>query len=127
MKKLITTFTAERRDYGIEVKIAGCKELAPPKNMPDDVIGTIQLKDQLVPILSNSQVNTAGELPDESCIVLFENTISDTTIFTGRLYDNADEVYDLITQFMDCPKDEEQQFLDGSRSDLAANDPTQVG
>lgn len=104
-ERRITAFTAEQKEYGFRITIAGCVKLRPAVNMPHYVIGTIELADQLVPVIDIKA--KAGQQPivinEQSCIVLFENKIGQTRIITGRLFENACEVFDLIVDYMDIP------------------------
>ena len=101
--KHITAFSATKQDYGLHIEVAGCVCLRPAHNGSKEVIGIVELDDQVVPVLDarNERANTVSDL---SCIVLFENTVGRTTIVTGRLYDNACQVFDLIVECMDDPQ-----------------------
>jgi hypothetical protein len=99
----ITAFTAIKQDYGFQIKVAGCVSLRAAHNGSKDVIGIVELDDQVVPIL-DSRKEACGEISDLSCIVLFENVVGQTTIVTGRLYDSACQVFDLIVECMDEPE-----------------------
>ncbi len=101
--KRITAFTAVRQDYGFQIKVAGCVCLQAAQNGSKDVIGIVKLDDQVVPIL-DSRKETCGDISDLSCIVLFENMVGQTTIVTGRLYESACQVFDLIVECMDEPE-----------------------
>ena len=107
--KRITSFTAIRQDYGFQIKVAGCVCLEPAKNGSKNVIGIVKLDDQVVPIL-DSRKGAGGSISDQTCIVLFENVVSQTTIVTGRLYENACQVFDLIVECMDEPETHEQLY-----------------
>ena len=108
----ITAFTAIKQEYGYMIRVAGCLPLRPSVNMPPSIIGMIQLSDQLVPIIDMKAKSGKGQTPltDQCCIVLFEHKIGLTTIVTGRLYASACEVFELITDYMDEPKHEEELF-----------------
>ena len=101
--KRITAFTAVRQDYGFQIKVAGCVCLQAAQNGSKDVIGIVKLDDQVVPIL-DSRKEACDDISDLSCIVLFENVVGQTTIVTGRLYESACQVFDLIVECMDEPE-----------------------
>jgi hypothetical protein len=107
--KYITAFSALKQAYGLQIKIAGCVTLRPAKSRSENVIGIVELDDQIVPILDARQT-PAAPVTDVNCIVLFENKIGDTLIVTGRLYDCACQVFDLIVECMDNPAAHEQLY-----------------
>lgn len=98
----ITAFSAIKQDYGLQIKVAGCVTLRPAQSRSENVIGIVELDDQIVPIL-DSRKDFGTDLTDLCCIVLFENQIGQTTIVTGRLYESACQVFDLIVECMDNP------------------------
>ena len=100
--KRITAFSAMKQDYGLQIKVSGCVELRPAQCRSENVIGIVELDDQIVPIL-DAREETTEEINDLCCIVLFENMIGQTTIVTGRLYESACQVFDLIVECMDNP------------------------
>ena len=108
----LTAFTAAKRAYGFHVQVAGCMPLRPAVNLPPHVIGTVELADQLVPIIDMKAKSGEGFTPitEECCIVLFEHKIGLTTIVTGRLYASACEVFELIVDYMD-EKEHEEELL----------------
>ncbi len=106
--KRITAFTAIRQDYGFQIKVAGCVCLQSAQNGSKNVIGIVKLDDQVVPIIDSRK--GGGSISDQSCIVLFENVVGQTTIVTGRLYENACQVFDLIVECMDEPETHEQLY-----------------
>ena len=99
-KEHITAFSAEKKEYGLKIEVIGCVELQPTRNTSQDVIGIIELDDQVVPILDSRKEKTS-DLTDLSCIVILENLVGDATIMTGRLYENSCRVFDLINEHMD--------------------------
>lgn len=108
----LTAFTAEKKEYGLQIRVAGCVKLMPSVNMPEYVVGTIELSDQLVPVI-DFKAKTGrepSELTAQSCIVLFEHHIGNTTIVTGRLFDSACEVFDLIADYMELPDRHEKLY-----------------
>lgn len=107
--KHITAFSAVKQEYGLQIKVSGCVSLRPANSRLENVIGIVELDDQIVPIL-DSRNNTSDTVTDTNCIVLFENTIGKTTIVTGRLYENACHVFDLIVECMDNPDSHEQLY-----------------
>ena len=111
-ERRITAFTAQQKEYGFRITIAGCVKLRPAVNLPDYVIGTIELADQLVPVIDTKAKSglEPTEISDQSCIVLFEHKIGQTMIITGRLFNNACEVFDLIVDYMDLPDRQEKLY-----------------
>ena len=107
--KRVTAFSAIRQDYGLQIKVAGCVCLQAAHNGSENVIGIVELDDQIVPIL-DARENPSSEISDLACIVLFENTVGQTIIITGRLYENACQVFDLIVECMDEPETHEHLY-----------------
>ena len=105
----ITAFAAAKQDYGLEVKVAGCVQLRPARNNAREVIGIVELDDQVVPIL-DARKQPTGEISNLCCIVLFENLVGQTTIVTGRLYDSACQVFDMIVECMDEPETHDRLY-----------------
>ena len=101
-EKHITAFSAIKQEYGLQIKVSGCVSLRPAHSRSESVIGIVELDDQIVPIL-DSRSNSTDDVTDANCIVLFENMIGETTIVTGRLYESACQVFDLIVECMDNP------------------------
>lgn len=108
--KHVTAFSAVKQEYGLKIEVIGCVELCPTRSTSENVIGIIELEDQIVPILDLRNKKTA-DIADLCCIVLLENLIGDTTIMTGCLYENSCQVFDLIIDYMDSPvpKDSTQE------------------
>lgn len=104
--KRVTAFTAVKQDYGFQIKVAGCVCLQAAQNGSKNVVGIVKLDDQVVPVL-DSRKEVGHDISDLSCIVLFENVVGQTTIVTGRLYENACRVFDLIVECMDEPETHE--------------------
>ena len=102
-ERRVTAFTAIKQDYGFQIKVAGCVCLQSAQNGSKNVVGIVKLEDQVVPIL-DSRKDSSGFISDQACIVLFENIVGQTTIITGRLYENACQVFDLIVECMDEPE-----------------------
>ncbi len=113
-EKLITAFSAVKQDYGLQIKVSGCVTLRPAQSRSENVIGIVELDDQIVPILDSRQ-NRSGGVSDLSCIVLFEHTVGQTTIVTGRLYESACQVFDLIVECMDNPDAHEDFYTKPKR------------
>lgn len=107
--KHITAFTAIKQDYGLQIKVAGCVCLQEAHNGSKNVIGVVELDDQVVPVL-DARKNSSPEISDLSCIVLFENVVGQTTIITGRLYESACQVFDLIVECMDEPETHDRLY-----------------
>ena len=107
--KHITAFTAIKQNYGLQIKVAGCVCLQAAHNGSKNVIGIVKLDDQVVPIL-DSRKEACDTISDMNCIVLFENLVGQTMIITGRLYENACQVFDLIVECMDDPETHEHLY-----------------
>ncbi|MHC5082659.1 MAG: hypothetical protein ACYTET_01790 [Planctomycetota bacterium] len=105
----ITAFSAVKQEYGLQIKVAGCVTLKPARSKSENVIGIVELDDQVVPILDGRK-DLSLPITDLSCIVLFENQIGRTTIITGRLYESACQVFDLIVECMDNPQAHEHLY-----------------
>src|SRR5210317_1513488 len=88
----ITAFSATKQEYGLHIEVAGCVHLIPARNHAKNVIGIVELDDQVVPIL-DARKEGIEKISDLCCIVLFENIVGQTTIVTGRLYDSAYQVF----------------------------------
>lgn len=110
----ITAFSATKQDYGLQIKVSGCVELRPAQSHSENVIGIVELDDQIVPIL-DAREELTGDITALCCIVLFENTIGQTTIVTGRLYESACQVFDLIVECMDNPQSHEHLYAKSER------------
>lgn len=108
-EKHITAFSAVKQEYGLQIKVSGCVSVRPAQSRSENVIGIVELEDQVVPIL-DARSNTSENIADSNCIVLFENTIGNTMIVTGRLYESACQVFDLIVECMDNPDTHEQLY-----------------
>ena len=108
--KFITAFSAVKLQYGLQIKVAGCVTLKPAQSRSENVIGVVELNDQIVPIL-DSRSNADEDITDLCCIVLFEHMIGQTTIVTGRLYESACQVFDLIVECMDNPESEDHLYM----------------
>jgi hypothetical protein len=106
--KPITAFSAIKQDYGLQIKVSGCVTLRAAQSRSENVIGIVELDDQIVPILDAREC-TDEDINDLCCIVLFENMIGQTKIVTGRLYESACQVFDLIVECMDNP-DRSERF-----------------
>lgn len=115
--KRITAFSAVKQEYGLQIKVSGCVCLRPARSRSEKVIGIVELDDQIVPIL-DSRSNPADDVNDANCIVLFENTIGKTTIVTGRLYESACQVFDLIVECMDNPDSNDHLYAPHPAGDL---------
>ena len=93
-EKHIPTFSAVKQKSGYLIKIVGYVQMHPTQNPSKDVIGIIELDDQVVPILDFRQ-EKKSDITDLCCIVILENSIGRTTIMTGRLYESSCQVYEL--------------------------------
>lgn len=113
-QKPITAFSAVKQRYGLQITVSGCVTLRPAQSKSENVIGIVELDDQIVPILDARQ-HPFEAVTDQCCIVLFENTIGNTKIVTGRLYESACRVFDLIVEYMDNPGAHEKFYSRNQR------------
>ena len=60
-ERRITAFTAIKQDYGFQIKVAGCVSLQAAQNGSENVIGIVELDDQVVPIL-DSRKETCSDI-----------------------------------------------------------------
>ena len=125
-ERRITAFTAEQKEYGFRITIAGCVKLRPAVNLPEYVIGTIDLADQLVPVIDTKAKSGLEPITinEQSCIVLFEHKIGQTKIITGRLFESACEVFDLIVDVMDIP-DRHEKLYSCPEDTIVLHEPAQ--
>jgi hypothetical protein len=121
-EKHITAFSAVKQEYGLKIEVVGCVKLCPTRNTSKNVIGIVELNDQTVPILDLRKEKTA-DIADLCCIVILESLIGDTTIMTGRLYENSCRIFDLIIECMDSPisHDCTQEYSVGSENDTVSS------
>ena len=117
-EKHITAFSAVKREYGLKIEVIGCVKLLPTRSTSENVIGIVELDDQVVPILDSRKDKTA-DITNLCSIVIFENLIGDTTIMTGRLYESSCRVFELVVECMDSPisKNSTQEDSVGSEND----------
>ena len=118
----ITAFSAIKQEYGFQINVAGCVKLRPTRSTSENVIGIVELDDQVVPILDLRQEKTA-DITDLCCIVILENLIGETTIRTGRLYESSCQVFELVVECMDSPisQDSTQEGSVGSENDTISS------
>jgi len=116
----LTAFSAVKQTYGLQIKVAGCFALRPTRNPSEGVIGMVELDDQVVPILDARQ-NNAADITDSCSIVLFENQVGPINIVTGRLYESACQVFDLIVEHMDHPGKDVQLYAASSQASVPAS------
>ena len=118
----ITAFSAVKQEYGLKIQVFGCVKLLPTRTTSKNVIGIIELDDQVVPILDSRKEKTA-DITDLCCILLLENTIGDTAIVTGRLYESSSEVFGLVVECMDDPlsqKSTQEDCVDSENGKLSS-------
>ena len=96
----IAAFSAVKQGSGLKIEVIGCVELCPTRSTSENVIGIVELDDQVVPIL-DSRKDITADITNSCCIVILENLIGDTTIMTGRLYESSSQVFDLVVECMD--------------------------
>ena len=117
-EKHITAFSAVKQEYGLKIEVIGCVKLLPTQSTSENVIGIVELDDQVVPIL-DSRKETTADITDLCCIVILENLVGETTIMTGRLYESSCQVFELVVECMDStiPSHSTQEDTVGSEKD----------
>ena len=115
-KKHITAFSAVRQEYGLKIEVVGCVKLCPTRSTSKNVIGIVELDHQVVPILDSRQDKTS-DITDLCCIVILENSIGDTAIMTGHLYESSIQVFELVVECMDSPASEYSTLKDSVGSE----------
>ena len=118
----ITAFSAVKQEYGLKIEVMGCVKLLPTQSTSENVIGIVELDDQVVPILDSRKERTV-DVTNLCCIVIFENPVGDTTIMTGRLYESSCQVFELVVECMDSPisQDSTQEGSVGSENDTMSS------
>ena len=121
-EKHITAFSAVKHEYGLKIEVIGCVKLYPTRSTSENIIGIVELNDQVVPILDSRKEKTA-DITNLCCIVILENLIGDTTIMTGRLYESSCQVFELVVECMDSPisQDGTQEGSVGSENDTVSS------
>ena len=120
-EKYITAFSAVKQGYGLKIEVIGCVKLRPTRGTSENIIGIVELDDQVVPIL-DSRKETTADITDLCCIVILENLVGETTILTGRLYESSSQVFDLVVECMDStiPSHSTQEDTIGSEKDTVS-------
>jgi hypothetical protein len=118
----ITAFSAVKQEYGLKIEVIGCVKLRPTRGTSENIIGIVELDDQVVPILDSRKEATA-DITDLCCILILENLVGDTAIMTGRLYESSSQVFDLVVECMDSPisQDSTQEGSVGSENDTMSS------
>lgn len=98
----ITAFSAVKQEYGLKIEVMGCVKLLPTQSTSENVIGIVELDNQVIPILDSRKEKTA-DITNLCCIVILENSVGDTIIMTGRLYESSCQVFELVVEFLDSP------------------------
>ena len=121
-EKHITAFSAVKQEYGLKIEVIGCVKLRPTRSTSENVIGIVELDDQVVPIL-DSRKETTADITNLCCILIIENLVGDTTIMTGRLYESSCQVFELVVECMDSPisQDGTQEFSVDSENDTVSS------
>jgi hypothetical protein len=117
----ITAFSAVKQEYGLKIEVMGCVKLLPSQSTSENIIGIVELDDQVVPILDSRKEKTA-DITNLCCIVILENLVGETTIMTGRLYESSCQVFDLVVECMDSPipSSSTQEDASGSEKDMVS-------
>ena len=95
------TFLLADEEYGVDImkvqEIRGWDGATAIPNTPDYVLGVINLRGQVIPVLdlrSKFQMETA-ETTEETCIIVVEITQGDSSVSTGIVVDKVQEVLDI--------------------------------
>ncbi len=99
-KTCISTFTIIDNDDGIQIKISNNTEICVYDNLPNYIIGTIKIDNQVIPVVdlkakSGSPLQKIGK---NSCIILLQYTDGKNTITTGALYEDVSAVLEIISR-----------------------------
>ncbi len=104
------TFSLGPEEYGLEIlkvrEIIGYIDVTAVPQTPDYVLGVINLRGQVIPVLdlrSKFDMDTA-ETTEETCIIVVEITQGDRNVSTGIVVDKVQEVLDVTEeQIEDTP------------------------
>ncbi len=103
------TFELRQENYGMSID--SVKEIIPYANvtsvplMPDFVIGVLNLRGDVVPIIDLSLRfgKAATEIKPRSCIVILEISFNQETVMLGFVVDAVTEVVDIDEQQIELP------------------------
>ncbi len=103
------TFALANEEYGLEIlkvrEIIGYIEVTSVPQTPDYVLGVINLRGQVIPVV-NLRSKFGMEIIDtteESCIIVVEIEQNGQSISTGILVDRVQEVLDIASETIEPP------------------------
>jgi len=105
----VLTFLLGRECFGIDVlkvrEILDCTDVTRVPQTPDDMLGVINLRGQVVPVFDlRKRFGFAGtETTQDSCIVVLEVAVDDEHVVVGILGDKVEEVADLDIDQIEPP------------------------
>jgi len=94
----ITAFTVIDNNDGIQIKIGNCVKLHISPGLPDNIIGTIKIEGQIVPVTypkGKKEIDTQ-DIDDNFCVILQQRKEGKHTITTGALYEDVSAVLEII-------------------------------
>ena len=96
----ITSFLVIDSENGIQIKTYKRTELYLSDWLPDYIVGSVKINDQVVPVidLDAKKGLTPQKLDDNSCIILQQHTDGKHTITTGALYEDISAVLEIISR-----------------------------
>jgi chemotaxis signal transduction protein len=96
----LSTFLIIDKEDGIRIKISNNTELHLYARLPDYIVGTVKIDDQIVPVidLDAKKGSTPLNVDDNSCVILQQHTDGKHTITTGALYEDVSAVLEIISR-----------------------------
>ncbi len=100
---LLTTFTFERNREGASIKVAGCREMLPAREMPDYITGLIDSDGDTIVVIDSKMQSGAGETPisPTACIILLEYEWKGKGCTIGILVDDISGIFDIVSNRME--------------------------
>jgi hypothetical protein len=94
----VSAFLIIDNDDGIQIKISNQTELHLSGKLPDYIVGTVKIDDQIIPVidLDAKKGSNPQEIDDNSCVILQQHTDGKHTITTGALYEDVSAVLEII-------------------------------
>ena len=94
----ISAFLIIDNDEGIQIKISNRTELHISEQLPNYIIGTVKINEQIVPVIDLNAKKGAlpQEIDENSCVILQQHKDSKHTITTGALYEDVSAVLEII-------------------------------
>jgi chemotaxis signal transduction protein len=96
----ISAFTIIDNDDGIQIKISNKTELHVYDKLPNYIIGTVKIDDQIIPVidLKAKKGSPLQKIDKNSCIILQQHTDGKYTVTTGALYEDVTAVLEIISR-----------------------------